>query len=321
MDVIQWWVGAAIVGAGLLLAAVAWWVARPRRTTRGAVPAANLDRIRALPGFHALARAEWDRRRIEVACLLLALAGTALMGSRLIGVGDDSEEMQTRDVVLCLDVSRSMSEVDADVIDTWVSLAETLDEERIGLVVFDAYAVTGFPLTTDHTYVREQLLAVKATLAEGPVAGTTAPQVGSSLIGDGLSTCLQHFDDPERERSRTVVLGTDNLVSGDSVYTVDEASEQARDADVMVFAITPRGTETRAVDELRAAVRSTTGDLLLVEPGRPANTAVISDAVESQQKSAILAMAQDRSFDRVWPGAVLLVVGLIGSLATAWRRP
>lgn len=321
MAVIHGWVGVAILSVGLGIGVLAWWAARPQRATASTVPAANLERVRALPLFRALARQEWNLRRIETACLALALSGAALMGARFVGVSDTAEEMRTRDVVLCLDVSGSMTEVDVDILDTYLALAETLTEERIGFVMFDAYAVTAFPLTTDRAYVMDQLGKAKKTIAEGPVPGASAPRVGSSLIGDGLATCLQHFDHQSDERSRTVVLGTDNLVSGDSLHTVAEAAAIAQQDGVMVFGVMPTGTEAEPVEDLRAAVRPTNGEVLVVEPGKPTNTAVISSAIEAQQKKAILTTAQDRSFDLVWPGALLFLAGLAGSLATAWRRP
>lgn len=318
---IQWWAGAAVLAAAALVGLVAWWAARPRRMAGAPVPVAHLDRVRALPGFRALAQREWQRRRIEAGCLLLAVVGAALMCSRLVGVSDDSEEMRTREVVLCLDVSGSMHEVDADVIDTYLALVKTLKDERIGFVMFDAHAVTVFPLTTDRDYIARELAAAKPAIDPGPVPGTLAPLVGSSLIGDGLASCVQQFDQRDPVRSRTVVLATDNVVSGDSIYTVSEAGKLAENNDIMVFGVMPVAKDRRPTEQLRAAVRPTAGDIISITAGEPTNLARISSAIKAQQKTALLAMAQERSFDRVWPGAVLLLAGLAGSLLVVWRRP
>ncbi|MCR1785897.1 VWA domain-containing protein [Nocardioides carbamazepini] len=324
MGVIQWWVGGAIVAAAAVAGLVSWRLARPRRTGGAAVLASSLDRVRALPAFRALARQEWRRRLLETACLVLALAGAALMAARLVGVSDDAEEMRTREVVLCLDVSGSMRELDADVIDTYLELAGRLREERIGFVVFDANAVTVFPLTTDREYVIEQLNAARKAVADkGTTAlpGVTAYQVGSSLIGDGLATCVRHFDRPDALRSRTIVLATDNELAGDAVYTLPQAARLAEESGVMVFGIMPERAEPELVDELRAAVAPTSGEVLSIEPGERTNVARISSAIKAQQKTAVLASAQDRSFDLVTPGAVLFLLGLAGSLVARGRRP
>jgi Ca-activated chloride channel homolog len=321
VGVIQWWVGALVLSATAAVALSAWWLARPRRRDRDIILGTSLDRVRALPGFQALARQEWRSRRVEVACAALALVGTAVMASRLVAVGDGSEEMRTREVVLCLDVSGSMKQIDADVIDSYLALVSTLDEERIGFVAFDAYAVTIFPLTTDHDYIAEQLTATRRVIEQGQVPGTLAGPVGSSLIGDGLASCTQLFDRLDEPRSRTVVLATDNLLSGDAIYTVPQAAHLADRAGVMVFGVMPQTDQRDAVTELRDAVRPTSGDVLMLNPGEPANVPLVSEAIKDQQKTAIMTAPQARSFDVVWPGATLFLLGLAGSLVAAWRRP
>lgn len=320
MDLIQGGVGLAVLATAAAVAAAAWWLARPRRVRGSAVPASHLDRVRALPAFQALVRTEWRLRRLEAVFLTIALAGAALMGARLVGVGDDSEEMRTREVVLCLDVSGSMRHLDAEVIATYQTLVAQLEEERIGFVMFDGYAVTVFPLTGEREYIAEQLARAKAAIESGPALGVRANNLGSSLIGDGLATCVQHFDRPEDLRSRTIVLATDNQVAGDAIYTVPQARRIAQESNVMVFGIMPADNEPHATETMRAEVEKTNGEVLTIAPGEPTNVARISTAIKHRQKAALLAMAQDRSFDRVVPGAMLLLLGLAGALAASWRR-
>jgi len=321
MDLIQAWWGLVVLLAGVAAAGVGWRVVRRRRRSATSVPVAGLARVRALPGYRALAGAELLRRRVEAGCLVVALIGAALLASRAVAVGDDSREMRTRDVVLCLDVSGSMTEVDADVIDTYLALVENLREERIGFVVFDAYAVTVFPLTSDREYVVQELRRAKAALGHGPVAGTEAVQSGSSLIGDGLTTCVDQLGTGEGRPSRTVVLATDNEVAGDAVYTVPEAGATAERSGVMVFAVMPESEHPAQVDELRTVTQRTAGDVLVIDPGAATNVARISSAIKAQQRSALLRQPHQRSFDLIWPGALLLLLGLAGSLIAVWRRP
>ncbi|HTW18321.1 MAG TPA: VWA domain-containing protein [Nocardioides sp.] len=323
MELIQGWVGALILAVGLIVGLAAWWWARPRRAGGAPVLVSSLDRVRALPLFQRLAREEWRRRLLELTCLTAALVGVALMAARLVGVSDDSAEMRTREVVLCLDVSGSMREVDADVIDAYLALADDLDEERIGLVVFDANAVTVFPLTTDHGYVTEQLAATRESIVGAgrrPLPGVTSPRAGSSLIGDGLASCAGSFDQTEALRSRTIVLATDNEVAGDAIYSLQQAAGIARQGDLMVFAIMPEQADADRVDEMRSALAPTLGTVLTISPGESTNVARISSAIKAQQKTALMTQAQERSFDRVTPGAALFVLGLAGALLAAGRR-
>ena len=324
LALVQPGVGVGVVLAGAVVAAGAW---RLRRRQAGGDPlwAAATDRVRRLPTYQRLLMAQTRARRTELAGAVLALLGLALLGSRLVGVDDDAEELRHRDVVLCMDVSGSMTALVEDVLDTYVDLAAQLSEERVGFVMFDANAVTGFALTDDHDEVAARLAAAKAELAEEDlVAGTSAPGSGSSLVGDGLASCVQHFDRLEEERARTLVLATDNLVSGDSIYTLRQATDLAVEHDVMVFGIAPEGTRGDAMVELRAQTARTHGDVLVVSPGRSTNVVVIADAIASQERTALLETAQERSFDLVAPGVLLVLLGLllssVGALPPLVRR-
>ncbi|MBC9734021.1 VWA domain-containing protein [Nocardioides marmotae] len=319
MALIQWWVGAAVLGVGAAVGLLAW-LRPPRAPGDPGVLVAAAGRLRRLPSWEATLRRESRRRVLAVAGAAVALAGLALLGSRLVAVSDDSEVMRQRDVVLCMDVSGSMVPVVEDIVDTYRALVDELTEERIGFVMFDANAVTGFALTDDHEEVAARLAAAREELGgEEPVAGTTAPASGSSLVGDGLASCVQHFDRPQEERARTLVLATDNLVSGDSIYTLQEATDLAVERDVMVFGITPRGTQANAVAELRGQIGRTHGDVLLLTAGEATNAAVISMAVAKQERAALLATAQEHSFDVPAPGVLITLLGL-GMLAAAERR-
>ncbi len=320
MALIHWWVGAVVLAAGVLVAVAAWAVARARPVDRGVLVAAS-ERLRHLPSWRDVVRREARQRGIAVAGVSLALAGLALLGSRFVMVTDDSEVVRQRDVVLCMDVSGSMVPVVEDVLDTYLALVDELTEERIGFVMFDANAVTGFALTDDHDEIAVRLAAARAELlGEEPVAGTTAPSSGSSLVGDGLASCVQHFDRPDEQRARTLVLATDNLLSGDSIYTLQEAAGLALERQVMVFGVMPRGTQAHAVAELRGQASRTHGDVLLLTPGEPTNTAVISRAVAAQERSALLATAQERSFDVTAPGVLATLLGLAMATAAERRR-
>jgi hypothetical protein len=284
------------------------------------VAVAGTARWRTLPAFRALAAREVRLRTFETLCLLGALVGTALLGSRLLVVDDDADEMRTRDVVLCLDVSASMAPVVGDVIDAYLDLAEDLRGERLGFVMFDANAVTVFPLTTEYAHVVDRLASAREEISAGRVPGTQAPSSGSSLVGDGLVSCTDHFDRPEEQRSRTVVLATDNLVSGDSIYTLPDAIGLAREREAMVFGVMPSNSDASARTQLQDQTRTTHGDVLSLDPAGATNTVLVADAVQAQQKAAILASPHARPFDLVWPGALLLVLGVAGSWWISRRR-
>lgn len=320
MALIQWWVGVTVIAVAAVVGMVAWW--RPHRSRQGVdVLVAGADRVRVLPSWAPLVRQECRRRQLALAGVGLVVCGLALLGARFVMVTDDSEALRHRDVVLCMDVSGSMVPTVEDVLDTYVALAAELTQERVGFVMFDANAVTGFALTDDHDEVAARLVGARQELlSEEPVAGTTAPASGSSLVGDGLASCVQHFDRPDETRARTLVLATDNLVSGDSIYSLSQATDLAVDRNVMVFGVTPQGVPPHATAELRAQTARTHGGVLVLTPGQATNTQVIQRAVSKQERTALLATAQERSFDVTIPGALLTLAGTVLTAAADRRR-
>lgn len=289
-----------------------------RRSGTDAIPYAAARRIRALPRFRQLAMHQHRWLRVEAVCIALAVAGLALLISRPVVSQPWDEERRNRDIMLCLDVSGSMTEVDNDVLRSFEVLAGTLEGERIGLSLFDSSAVTLFPLTDDATYIQEQLQRAQEELGHGPVVGTKVGQSGTSLIADGLMGCLERFDRRDPTRSRTVVLATDNQTSGKPLYSLDEAIARARRENTVVFAVTPLDNSAAATDALTDAARETGGDSLLLGP--KTDVTEITRAVERTQATALPRTPRPHPRELAWPGLTLALVGLAGAVLARGRR-
>ncbi len=246
MELMFWW----LIPLALLVAAVALWRAFRRNPQANARrrPVAHADRLTALPEYQAALRRH--RRWLAVAALA---AGTLLVSAvaaaaRPVELTTIRPEQRNRDIMLCLDSSGSMSSADAAVVEVFGVLAKEFDGERIGLTIFDSSAVQVFPLTDDYEYVQEQLKFAKAAFDGDPgsagfLDGTWNGR-GSSLIGDGLASCVNGFPDAggagaARQRSRSVVLATDNYLSGDPIFTLEQAGALAQERGVRVYALNP----------------------------------------------------------------------------------
>ncbi len=77
-------------------------------------------------------------------------------------------------------------------------------------------------------------------------AGTTANLSGASLIGDGLASCALQFDAEDTERSRSIILATDNYVSGEPIYTLRRRRTSSRRATSRCTASSAAPSATRA---------------------------------------------------------------------------
>ena len=318
MALTQPWYGLAVLVLLVVVGIAAWlWPAR-RRSATGALPLASAARIRSLPRFTQLAQARLRWLVIESCCLAVAGAGIALLAARPVSSETVAEQRSNRDIVLCLDVSGSMSQVDRDVINSFNALAADLDGERIGFVLFDSSAVTVFPLTDDATYIQENLTDTARNLGSGRVAGTRVGDLGSSLIGDGLASCLQRFDQADTQRSRTVVLATDNQVAGTPLFSLSDAAQRAVERDVLVFGIVPSDNSVGATDDLTATLNTTGGDVLLLGPQPDLSS--ITRAVESQQRAAMVGRARTEAVPLVWPGTLIALLGVAGASLAHRRR-
>ena len=190
------------------------------------------------------------------------LGGAALIGAaRPVDVTIDRPEARNRDVVLCLDISGSMAAYDAELVRTFMTLVTQFEGERIGLVIFNSSAATVFPLTDDYDFIRDELdIALRALAGDPEVdyffAGTFNG-LGTSLIGDGLTSCVSSFDRIDTRRARSVIFATDNELAGRPIIELDEAIELAKLRSVRVYGLNPEesGHDEQAVEMRRWSSR------------------------------------------------------------------
>lgn len=335
MELMYWWL---IPVAALLVAAALWLAFRPdpqANVRRRAV--AHADRLTALPEYQSALRRH--RRWLAVAALAAAtlLVSAVAAAARPVELTTIRPEQRNRDIMLCLDTSGSMSSADAAVVEVFASLAKEFDGERIGLTIFDSSAVQVFPLTDDYQYVQEQLALAKDAFDGNPgsagfLDGTWNGR-GSSLIGDGLASCVNGFvgaagsgsAGSAQQRSRSVVLATDNYLSGDPIFTLEEAGALAQDADVRVYALNPGDFDYgpgpgQPGARLRAAAEASGGAYYPLDT--PDAVAEIVRRVQATEASAMRGAPRAVVSDRPdLPLAVALLSGLVLAGAS-WRlRP
>ncbi|UZX05485.1 VWA domain-containing protein [Arthrobacter sp. CDRTa11] len=302
-----WWMVPAAVAA----AAVGGWLAFRAGSGDNARrrPVANADRLTALPEYQAALRRHRRWLIVAAAAGITLLVSAVTAAARPVELTTIRPEQRNRDIMLCLDASGSMSSADAAVVDVFGELAREFDGERIGLTIFDSSAIQVFPLTDDYTYVQEQLklardafdgTAGSSTFLEGTWNGR-----GSSLIGDGLASCVEGFpgagkaqnataaQDPDQrasQRSRSVVLATDNFLSGEPIFTLEQAGALAREKGVRVYALNPGdfdyGTDPEQPGaQLRVAAEATGGSYHALD-----SPEAVADIVRTVQQTEAAAM-------------------------------
>lgn len=310
-----------IIALGLGL----WRGTRPPRNAPevSGIAVTRSARLRALPGFERALR----RRSLALISVLLvgviALGLAAVLAARPTVAKTVQPINTNRDIMLCLDVSGSMTDVDSEVVETFQRLVTGFTGERIGMTIFNSSSVQIFPLTDDYTYVQRQL---RTMLDSFNSDGYEIPDhwrgtlngAGASLIGDGLAACAMRFDNLDTERSRSIIVSTDNEAFGASIVSLQEAAAYAAERSIRVYALNPvDDSAQRDSIELRAAAESTGGAYY---PLREA-TAVddIITRVNTEQARELRGDPQIIRADDPAPFAVALFLAGLAFLGLLWR--
>ena len=331
-----WWLIPVVLAVVAVATVVGWMLARRagvRSGKKGWV--ANTGYLRGLPKYQALVRRTRASLAIAFVCFLIAVIATSVSAGAPVDRYVKHDKSASRDIVLCLDSSGSMLPYDSKIGGAFREIISHFEGERISLQLWDAYSMTMFPLTDDYDMATDVLQDMSDTIDTGliriggKISGTRElfeylepvldeNQEVSSLVGDGLASCIMGFDHNDKQRSRTILLATDNEVYGSGVYDLSEAIEFAKSQGVTVTALYP-GSDTSLSSEaiqLRDEVRKTGGDFY--DASSPSAVDSVVRQIEAEQKEELDSAGKMIETDR--PGAALGwtlvgVVSLLGLLA------
>lgn len=238
--------------------------------------------------------------RLAVALLALTLAVAIVLTARPSKVDSESSDGSSRDIILCLDVSGSTLPYDRQVIATYLDLIQHFQGERIGLSIFNSTSRTVFPLTDDYDLAKQQL-SYANTILKGVVdqdsidkmsdkqyqqvsdwlEGTQNRKDVTSLIGDGLISCaamLPEFSTTgnaavsasARNRSASIVLATDNVLSGTPVYQLDQALDLTEKSSIVVDGLYSGPTQSvndQTTTDMKTQIEAHNGIFLTQDSG------------------------------------------------------
>ncbi|MGA7203025.1 MAG: VWA domain-containing protein [Specibacter sp.] len=319
-----WW----LLPVGLAaVAAVAWMMWRRPGRLSDAVPVAHADRLTALPAYQNALAAHKRWLAVGVASSLLLALCLLAAAARPVAESTSVPELLNRDIMLCLDVSGSMTGTDQAIVAVFAELATSFKGERIGLTIFDSSAVMVFPLTDDYDFVGEQLATAKAALAKDATSYDffqgTYEVPGSSLIGDGLASCVGAFPrDDTSIRSRSIILATDNELAGKPLFTLGEAATTAKNAKVRVHAINPNDYSTAgytdgASKELRDAAAGTGGSYNAL--GSASTVKSIVRTVQATEAARLKGAPMKTLTEQPALPLAVGLLALLGLTAAAWK--
>lgn len=301
---------------------------------------ANTAAMRTLPAF----RSARSQTRFATATLTALLVGLSLsIGYAASGPVDResvSSEMGDRDIVLCLDASGSMLPYDSEILENFQEMVEEFEGERISLQLWSAQTETKFPLTDDYALADRTLAEAAKLINQGYIRpegdyvlvtpelqeylkGVEAPdeEMVSSLIGDGLASCVLGFDLLDEDRTRIVVLATDNEAMGPQIYSLQQAVDFADEQDVHIIALYPSvmGAVTTEGEEMKALVEESGGEFYNMDD--PAAVDGIIDSITEEDLTFSAQGSQIIETDKPILPVLWTVWLLLGFVAVGlWRR-
>lgn len=282
MELIYWWLS-ALLFLGVIVGWIIFNTIRKKRKNnkkQSKRPLANSWRMIHLPEYRKLIKKQQLISILLLCLLAITLIASLILAGRPASMSTEEPEMKNRDIMLCLDVSGSMTETNEKLTKLYSDMVKDFDGERIGLVLFDSSPAMIFPLTNDYDFASSRLDGISKafTATSGEWSSDEQWQTGyydlftgvsegngSSLIGDGLAGCINRFDQLDSKRSRSIIFGTDNYLSGNPIVTLLEAADYAKEKDIRVYGINPAdyssGSYTSAEsEEYKKAMLMTNGD-------------------------------------------------------------
>lgn len=257
---------------------------------------ANTNLVKKTNMYKQLAKKYHIIAYTSLGLLIFGILTVTILSSRIITVQEIDDKIYNRDIILCMDISTSMNMVNRKIADTYDNIVASMKKERFGISIFNKVSLLRVPLTDDYDFVREELDIMRHIYdligysedidwsklsddEESEVLAYLSPTTPSgsgvsSATGDGLASCIFDFPDLETERSRIIILSSDNEVYGDQKIDLIDSAKIAKKKNIKVYALAPKAdslngwgsleSRKKVREDLKRAAEITGGKLYLI---------------------------------------------------------
>lgn len=294
---------------------------------------ANTKYIKSIPYYQNVMRKYKILSYLIKGICIINILFALLLSARIATIDTSESPLYNRDIFLCMDVSTSVNELNENLVKSLKDIVNGLKGERFGISIFNSSSVLLVPLTNDYDYVlntldtlaksfnlnndyfsseysSENTLYLRAYILDGTLIGSD--DRGSSLIGDGLASCIYGFSDLEENRSRVIIFSTDNDLEGTPLLTTSQAADIAKKKNITIFGIAPEtigNTNVTNKTDLQKAVEKT-GGTLYIESSRSTVSSIIKN-IEQQQKTLLQGQKETKITDYPQVPFVMLIISLL----------
>ena len=265
---------------------------------------------------------------LSVISFIVMVIFSTLLVSRPTKIEKKEISKYNRDIILCMDVSSSVDELNSELVDNLKDTVKKLNGERFGISIFNTSSVVLVPLTDDYDYINDVLdtihqsiklntnninykdvddyFYIRNYIRSGTLEGSK--ERGSSLIGDGLASCVYSFSHLDEERSRIIIFSTDNDLQGDPLLKLNEAAKVSKSKNIKVFGIGTKVMKDKNRSEFRDAVLLTGGKYYDHSKKNVDN--IVSD-IEKTSTSKLKSKTETKKYDVPEISFILLVISSI----------
>ena len=246
---------------------------------KGGIKAANTSFVKSLDIYKNKRRFYTVVSIALELCIVATLAASLFLIARPAKKETVSNGTKKRDIFLCMDVSYSIYALNADLVENLEDVVRGLDGDRFGISIYNTTTVLYVPMTDDYDFIISKLeelkeyfvlqsefmdkyydedtntydydmnnyddyLALQEKL-DYYDAGTLVNNYvkGSSLVGEGLASCVYSYPRLEDEdRTRVIIMSTDNAQEerSEPLVELDEATDICKTYDITVFGLFPK---------------------------------------------------------------------------------
>lgn len=249
-----------IAGAIAFLAWYRYRINSIKRSKKHAAIIAHTSSIKQLPAYKKARRRYYFLLGAAAFFLATTLFSFTAIAARPVEIRADKRINATRDTILCLDVSGSMSQYQNEILSYFNKIVKGLSGERVGVTIFDSVAATIVPLSDDYISITDTLEDLNQNFHHYS-AVNQSDKTSSSNIGEGVMGCINSFDTLGDERTQSIIVATDNRQGADNpTISIEQAITYGKRYGISFYGINTneRGNElpglfdyTKNIFELR----------------------------------------------------------------------
>lgn len=278
---------------------------------KNGIKVANTQYIKSIPYYKEIVKKQKFFSAIVICFAIISIIFSSILIARPVTSKVTEETKYSRDIFLCMDVSTSVNDLNENLVSTLKDTVKNLQGDRVGISIFNTSSTLIVPLTDDYDYVLDTLESLQKALKVNNEAdyknedfyylqqyiraGTLVgnPERGSSIISDGLASCVYNFPDLNENRSRIIIFSTDNEMSGEPIITLSEAANLCKEKNITVYPIAPSSVRKTDLEGLKN-VAEVTGGEVYTETTSNTTTSIVKNINEKAKSVTKTSVKKDK---------------------------